>query len=170
MLIRLSPKIIAIGLALGLGALLILYVIFSSEVSLISPQKPERLIEVKDTHIAGWSEGKKTWELYAQEGWTSRNQDATNFEKVSQGVIYENGKTIVRAMKAERVKMYKWSKMVEAFGGPENQPGTLEAEVDFNALGPPACLSADMAGRAGSNAGRRLSTFGSFSSGRHEGP
>ncbi|MFA4967898.1 MAG: LptA/OstA family protein, partial [Candidatus Margulisiibacteriota bacterium] len=64
--------------------------------------------------------GKKVWEFFAKHGWAGKDNEITYLENVTGGKFFKDGDLIVKNLKAPRVKAWRQSKIVEAYGLPEN--------------------------------------------------
>lgn len=94
-------------------------------------EKIEKILEFKSAYFSGHEKGKKVWEFYADYGWSGKDKERTYLLNVTKGRFYKNGDLIVSRLKANRVIAWQKSKIVEAFGQPENQ---ITAESGLSAL------------------------------------
>jgi len=128
-------KIVGISLGLILLLLWILYyAVTSPDINLLGLAPPEKITEFKAARIAGWESGKKLWELYADQAWSTKFGRETIFENVEHGTVYKKGEIVVKNLRAKRVKIFKYSKNVEAFKFRDSstEEGYLEAEIDLS--------------------------------------
>jgi len=113
-----NKKIILISALAILGfGILIFVAVKSPSINLLGMAPPEKVIEFKDTKLIGRSNGQKTWEITAEEIWSTKNQGMTTFENVKDGTIYKNGRAVVKNLRASKVRYHRWSGDVEAFDG-----------------------------------------------------
>ncbi|MBU0671782.1 MAG: hypothetical protein KJ732_02000, partial [Candidatus Margulisbacteria bacterium] len=92
-----------------------------------SEKKTEKIAEFKDTRVSGRKEGKKVWEFFAKEGWTTNNQEINYLNNVSKGNMYIDGQLVVADLSAPRAKAFRRSDIVETFG-------PLTARVDLKKI------------------------------------
>ncbi len=92
------------------------YLISPKESPYFTTEKMQKIAEFKTTRISGRKEGKKVWELFADEGWTDKDRIATYLIRVKDGKIYRNEKLIVTDLTAPKAKAYRHSEIVEVFG------------------------------------------------------
>ena len=92
------------------------YFISPRESAYFSEEKTQKIAEFKNTRIEGRKEGVKSWEFFAREGWTEKNQAATHLYNVGRGKIYKDGKLLVSELSAPEVKVDRRADIVEALG------------------------------------------------------
>jgi lipopolysaccharide export system protein LptA len=93
------------------------YLIAPRDSNFFTEEKTEKIAEFKDARISGRKEGRKVWEFYAEEGWTTKDREVTHLYNVKDGKIYQGKKLEVKDLTAPRVKAFRRSEIVEAFGG-----------------------------------------------------
>jgi lipopolysaccharide assembly outer membrane protein LptD (OstA) len=106
----------------------------SPSINLLGVAPPEKIIEFSKTRVVGWGDGKKLWEVEAEEIWSTKNKSRTTFEHVKDGTVYKNGRPIVKSLKARRVIHHTWSKKIEGYGRAADEEGgrrKLRAFVDI---------------------------------------
>jgi len=94
------------------------YFISPRESPFFTEEKTTKIAEFKDTRVSGRKEGKKVWEFYAQEGWTSTDRETTYLQDIRNGRMYMNGNLVVKDLTAPQAKAYRHSEIVEVFGEP----------------------------------------------------
>ncbi len=122
----------------AVSAILILgYLIISSQnIQLLPSIVPEKIIILKNTTFAGFEEGKKVFEIFAEEGWIGRAQDSTTFENVKNGKVYKEDSLFVKNLTARRIRTYRYTKDIEIFSkGEEEREGLLKADINLSLLG-----------------------------------
>lgn len=128
---NISWKIVYVACIFSLIILGIAYYLISPKESpFFTEEKTEKIAEFKETRVSGRKEGKKVWEFYAQEGWTTKDREITYLSKIRQGEIYKGGKVVVHKLTAPYGKAYRHSENIEVFGLPEGQkegPSQLKA-------------------------------------------
>ncbi|MBU0672415.1 MAG: hypothetical protein KJ732_05260, partial [Candidatus Margulisbacteria bacterium] len=72
-------------------------------------------------------EGKKVWEFFAKEGWTTNNQEINYLNDVSNGNMYIDDQLVVANLTAPRAKAFRHTDIVETFG-------PLTARVDLRKI------------------------------------
>jgi lipopolysaccharide export system protein LptA len=87
---------------------------------------PERLIEFTHPHVVGRCGMQKDWELTAQSGWSTKNQNTTTLTGITNGIVFEKNVPTIRKLFAKEVKISRVSDRVEATGSP------LWAEIDLH--------------------------------------
>ncbi|MBU1026445.1 MAG: LPS export ABC transporter periplasmic protein LptC [Candidatus Margulisbacteria bacterium] len=114
---NISWKIVYIACIFSLVILGLAYFLISPKESpYFTTEKMQKIAEFKNTRVSGRKEGKKVWELLADEGWTDKDRIATFLNRVKQGKIYRDEKLIVADLTAPRAKAFRHSEIVEAFG------------------------------------------------------
>jgi len=98
---------------------LIYFLFFTKEINLLPPAG-QKFTEFSKTTIAGFKEGQKIWELYAERGFSEKGE-TTTFENVKNGMTYENGKAVLKNMKADSVSVSRRSEEIQASGKVEGQ-------------------------------------------------
>jgi len=125
-------RLIIISAACSLALLLGVYLIVLPKRADFETAPIEKILEFKDTYIAGHEDGKKTWEFHTKYGWSGQDRDITTLTGISEGKMYKkNGDLIVKELEAEKVIAYRASKIVEVFGLPE---GTTEGKSTLSAI------------------------------------
>ena len=100
------------------------YFISPRESTFFNEEQIEKLAEFKNTRISGRKEGQKVWEFFAKEGWTDRNREINHLYGVKEGKIYLDGSLVVSQLSSPRLKAFRRTEVVEAFGSLENEkPG-----------------------------------------------
>jgi len=96
-------------------------------------ERNERIAEFKNARLEGRKGGKRSWEFFAREGWTSKDQNTTYLSWVKNGEIYKDGKLLVSSLSSPRVIVYRQADVVEAFGQAEKVFGLskLSAYIDL---------------------------------------
>ncbi len=94
------------------------YFISPRESPFFTEEKATKIAEFKETRVSGRKEGKKVWEFYAQEGWTSTDREITYLHNIRNGQMYMNGNLVVTKLSAPQAKAYRHSEIVEVFGPP----------------------------------------------------
>lgn len=94
------------------------YLIAPRESNFFTEEKIEKIAEFKDTRISGRKEGRKVWEFYAEEGWTTKDREITYLYNVKEGKIYEGKKLTLKDLTAPQVKAFRRSEIVEVIGPP----------------------------------------------------
>ncbi|MBU0573149.1 MAG: hypothetical protein KKH83_01580, partial [Candidatus Margulisbacteria bacterium] len=95
----------------------IYFIVTPKSGSLESGENIEKIVEFKDTYVAGHEEGRKSWRFYAEYGWSGKNKDITFLQNVSDGKVYDKkGYLLVTDLEAYMVKAYRNSKDIEAEG------------------------------------------------------
>jgi len=109
------------------------YLISPRDPSELVAQKGDKLAELKDTRIEGRKEGKRVWEFFAGEGWTTKDRRITYLLKVRKGKIYNDDQLTVTDLSAPQVKVTGQSEIIEAFGQRDGQsgPSLLSAYLDL---------------------------------------
>lgn len=116
---NLSWKIVYIAAIFSLVIMGVAYYLISPRESpFFTEEKMEKIAEFKETRVSGRKEGKKVWEFFAEEGWTTRDREITHLKQVSNGNIYMDDSLVVTKLFAPRAKAYRHSEIVEAFGSP----------------------------------------------------
>jgi len=130
---NLSWKIVYIATIFSLVVLGVAYYLISPRESpYFSSEKTEKMAEFKNTRVEGRKEGKKVWEFFAKEGWTTKDQETTYLRNVSQGRIFrKDGTLTVHDLKAPQAKVSRRTEIVEAFGSTEAKAGFLTAYLDL---------------------------------------
>ena len=107
-------------------------------INLIGGFPPEKVIEFEGTHLAGWKEGQKQWEIYAEAIWYTKDQSITTFEKVSEGTLFKRGRAVIKNLKARQIKYNKWTEEIEGFAsvpGKTGEAASLQTLVDVDNIG-----------------------------------
>lgn len=92
------------------------FFISPAESPFFSTEKTEKIAEFKNARVTGRKEGKKRWELFAEEGWTSKRHEITHLKNIKEGKIYQDGELVVTDLVAPTGKTYRQSEIVETFG------------------------------------------------------
>ncbi|MFA4858162.1 MAG: LptA/OstA family protein [Candidatus Margulisiibacteriota bacterium] len=122
-----SWKSIIFGAGASIILLLVTYFFVTSKtVDFLNRGAPERVIEFTKPHVVGRCGMQKDWELTAQAGWSTRNQDTTTLTGVTNGLVFEKNTPTIRKLFADEVKISRISNQVEANGSP------LQAEIDLH--------------------------------------
>jgi len=127
---KLAPAIIIV---LIISAAFIYVGVRSPDIDLLGMAPPKKILEFRNTRLIGRGNGKKQWEVLAEEIWSTKNQSLVTFEHVKDGLVYKNGRAVVKGLVARRVKYHKFTKKIEAFGvvpDEENKKRNLTALVD----------------------------------------
>lgn len=127
-------KIVYIGVIFSLLVLgIALYFISPQDSTYFNEERTEKVAEFKDTRVEGRKEGKKVWEFYAKEGWTSKDREITTLLNVSRGRIYKSGKLTIKNLFAPWARVYRRSQIAEIFGIPQGGqgPSQLRAVMDL---------------------------------------
>jgi len=139
---NLSWKIILVAAIFSLVVMGVVYYFISPrESEYFTEEKHEKIAEFKDTRVSGRKSGKKTWEFYAKEGWSSNNREVTHLYDVSQGQIFQDGKPVVTDLYAPYARVFRRSEVVEAYGhleGKVNGPSKLNAYINLGRLSHPS--------------------------------
>lgn len=107
----------------------------SDKIALIQTFIPEKIAVFKNVHMSGM-EGEDSWELQAEEGWTSRNKRDTIFENISGARIERHGRPLIKELSARRLRI-SGRKDIEIMNkADEEKDGKqyLTALIDFNAI------------------------------------
>jgi len=107
----------------------------SEKIDLLQTFIPEKLAVFKNVHMSG-KEGDSSWEIFAKEGWTGRDKNATTLEFVTKAQIDKGGRTLIKNLTARRLRISK-SKDIEVFRKAEEEKNGkryLEAQIDFSAI------------------------------------
>jgi len=131
---NLSWKIIYLAAIFSMVVMVFAYFMISpQESAFFTEEKMEKIAEFKNTRVAGRKAGKKVWEFFAEEGWTTKDREVTFLFRVSKGSMYMAGKLVVNRLKAPWAKTYQRSEIVEVFGyadekkkGPSRLSGYIE--------------------------------------------
>lgn len=131
---NLSWKIIYVAAIFSMVVMVFAYFMISpKESAFFTEEKMEKIAEFKNTRVAGRKAGKKVWEFFAEEGWTTKDREVTFLSNVSKGSMYMAGKLVVNRLKAPWAKTYQRSEIVEVFGyadekkkGPSRLSGYIE--------------------------------------------
>jgi lipopolysaccharide assembly outer membrane protein LptD (OstA) len=138
---NLSWKIILVAAIFSLIVMGVVYYFISPrESEYFTEEKHDKIAEFKDTRVSGRKDGKKTWEFYAEEGWSSKNREVTHLYNVSKGQIFQEGKPIVTNLYAPYAKAFRRSEAVEAFGHLEGKvkgPSRLHAYINLGRISKP---------------------------------
>jgi lipopolysaccharide export system protein LptA len=116
------------------------YFIAPAESPFFTDEKMEKIAEFKNTRISGRKEGKQVWEFFAQEGWTDKDREINYLIEVSKGNIYQDGGLVVSNLVAPRVKAYRSSEIVEAWGHKDDEKkgkSLLRAYLDLGRISDP---------------------------------
>ncbi|MEK7377147.1 MAG: LptA/OstA family protein, partial [Candidatus Margulisiibacteriota bacterium] len=111
---------------IGIAALYI----WLPEIDLMGDKRAEKVLEVYDTRAAGWAAGKKTFVIYSKYGWTNRTQDKAEFRNIYDGIIFKDGKVIIKKMKAGTVEVNSIKGETMVYGGSGGQSRT-KALIDL---------------------------------------
>lgn len=95
----------------------------------------EKSAEFKSVYVTGRKEGKKSWEFFAESGWSTKDQEMTYLTNVSRGNIYKDGELIVKNLVAKRAKAYRTTNVVESFGKEEGSPESQSKLLAYIDLG-----------------------------------
>jgi len=122
-------KLVYWGAIFSLAVLGFAYYLTSlREAPYVGGEKSEKMAEFKNTRIEGRKEGKKVWELFAQEGWTTKDLQATYLYHISSGKIYRNNQLVVMGLSAPYAKVLRDTENIEAFKQGKER---LQAFVDL---------------------------------------
>jgi lipopolysaccharide export system protein LptA len=135
---NLSWKIILIASIFSLIVMgVVYYYISPPESEYFTEEKMEKIAEFKHTRVSGRKKGKKVWEFFAEEGWTSKNRNITHLYDVSKGEIFQEGKPVVTDLRAPYAKAFRHSEIIEVFGHPEGKaegPTLLNAYINLGRI------------------------------------
>jgi lipopolysaccharide assembly outer membrane protein LptD (OstA) len=92
------------------------YLIAPRESVFFEPGKEEKIAEFKKTRVEGRKDGKKSWEFFAESGWTAKNQGPSHLYNVSRGEIYTKGKLTIRRLAAPSVEVERRAELITASG------------------------------------------------------
>lgn len=123
-----SWKPIVIGAGSSIVLLMLAYFLMSGKSLDFMTGLPEKVFNFSKVNLVGLENGKKVWEMQAENGWSTEENKITYLEHVNNGVTYRQGKPVIKNLHARRVKIYKESKDVEAFGFVEDS-GTREGAL-----------------------------------------
>ena len=101
------------------------FLVTSKTMDFLNVGPPEHIIEFQGNHVIGRQGTEKDWEIIAGAGWSTKNQEKTQLEKIANAWIYEDNVPVVRNISAESAIVYKKSDTVELKGSP------LHAEIDL---------------------------------------
>lgn len=127
-IIILSAAIIAVSA--------IIYIVWASNnIALIQTFIPEKIAVFRNVRMSG-VEGADSWELQAEEGWTSRNKRDTILENVSGARIERNGRVLIKELSARRLRISnrKDIEIMKQADEEKNGRQYLDALIDFNAV------------------------------------
>ncbi len=133
-----NKNMVRVAVAL-LIALLLAGLIFlglkNPTVNLLGGMLSEKALVFKNTNLIGWKDGRKQWEIEAEEIWTTKNKSVTTFENVKDGTVYKMGRPVVKDLTARRVIYNNWSKEIDALGKlPGDKVRVLYALIDVENL------------------------------------
>lgn len=135
---NLAWKSVLIAAFFSLIMMGIVYLFISPQESpYFTEEKTEKIAEFKNTRISGRREGKKIWELFAKEGWTSKNREVNYLYNVSKGKIFMDGELVVTDLVAPWAKAFRNTDVVEVFGFPEGKKtkkSLLRAKLDLRKI------------------------------------
>jgi len=118
-------KAVFIGVFFSLLILGLAYFFISPQDSeFFSAEKTEKVTEFTKTRVGSHKEGKMSWEFYAEQGWTNKNQETTFLCDIKKGKTYNDGKPVIINLVAPYAKAERRSEIVEAFGFRENERQT----------------------------------------------
>lgn len=115
---------------LAAGACIVLlfftyFLVTSKTMDFLNIGPPEHIIEFQGNHVIGRKGEKKDWEVIARAGWSTKNQEKTQLEKIENAWVYEDNVPVMKNISAETVTVHKKSEIVEMLGAP------LKAEIDL---------------------------------------
>ncbi|MFH1709767.1 MAG: LptA/OstA family protein [bacterium] len=128
-------KIVIILLLILFITMVVCVIKLSEKIDLLQTFIPEKIAVFKNVHMSG-RESDSSWEIFAQEGWTGRNRNATTFEFVTKAEIDKNGRSLIKGLTARRLTISR-NKDIEIFRKiEEGHDGKqyLHALIDFNAI------------------------------------
>ncbi len=113
--------IIAITVILLIAAF---FALSLKEVKILPTSDSRKTIEFYGLTLAGFKDGKKSWELYAEKGHTERG-DINFFENVRRALIFDKGKPLLKEVRANWLQVIRRPEKIEA-------EGSLEGWVKLN--------------------------------------
>ena len=123
-------KPILIATTASLILLFAVYVFVLPKKATFDEERIEKIAEFQNTRVAGHKEGKKVWVFYAKQGWMDRGKTTTHLRDVEKGMLYKNGDLIVRNLRAPRIKAFRHSEIIEAYGESTDKY-KLSAQIAF---------------------------------------
>lgn len=110
-----------------LGAVIFIIAIVTQDIVVLEKgERPKKIIEIDNAHITGRQDGKKIWEIWANHAWSPLGERVTNFEDITNGLVFQKDRLLIRNVRASKIKVYRSTDDMEMFGSP-----TLEAEVNL---------------------------------------
>ena len=84
-------------------------------------------ISATDIKLYGWENQNKSWEIEAQECWTTKSQDQIHFMGIKNGTLYSGKHPIIYGLKAQQAVSWTYLNKVEA-----SSDQVLEAYIDLS--------------------------------------
>ena len=83
----------------------------------INESAQEKFVEVKDTKIVGFKDGKKSWEVSAKYAWAGRDRNKYNIEDIHEGRVFDDkGRIILNKIKGDKANVHTESEDFDAQG------------------------------------------------------
>jgi len=107
----------------------------SEKIDLLQTFIPEKIAVFRNVHMSG-KEDSQYWEIYAEEGWTGRDKNTTTLEFVTNARIDKNGRTLIKDLKARRIRVTrnKDIEVIKSVEGEKSGKQYLSSLIDFNAI------------------------------------
>ncbi len=90
------------GSAFFLFILIILFYPTKDDFLKVGPQDM-KTVEIENSTVVGFKNGKRSYEVFARYVWSPRTTDRATLEDISDGKAYDNGRTVLKDLKARRV-------------------------------------------------------------------
>lgn len=95
---------------------LVYFIIAPKESPYFTPEKMDKIAEFRQARVAGRKEGKKIWEFFVANGWTSPDRETNFLTNLQDGKIYSDGHLILVNLKAPEGKALQSSQVLELSG------------------------------------------------------
>lgn len=108
-------RLVFLGVFFSLLVLGFAYLLIAPPGGQVPPSEhQETLVEFHNSRIIGRKDGAKSWEFFAERGWTPKGSDVTFLYGVKKGSVTRNKKELLRNLTAPEVKFYPRNNIFEA--------------------------------------------------------
>ena len=101
--------------AVGGFFLLVIIGFWLRDVDLLGPA-PEKSILLEKVHMIGWSKENKAWEMKADSGWITAQQETIILNQVGDGTLYQFGQLSGKKLAAREIQIHQRVHQIETRG------------------------------------------------------
>lgn len=91
----------------------------------------EKFIDISNIRVVGWEKGSRSWEIYARSASATKDRNITEFEDVTNGLVFKDNEIIIKNIKSPKVLVNTANNNVEAFKASSRDAQALTARINL---------------------------------------